>query len=205
MCCSFGITTHTAALSLQIVASLLSFPEAAPALPEELQWTALVALLLAFAPDSALPALPASAAPQQQQRSFPADPHLEDQPRIEQTVLAAFEAMSALGHESLLSGTALPVLYATAGIRSRPSRPSTVLVDHELGQADSERPGVQATTGEGAAVTGNSGRDEWRRKTALQGLVRIACASSALRQHILQSLTEAIPKALAGAATVMHC
>ncbi len=198
----FWNSAHTAVLSLQVVASLLSFPAAAPALPEELQRTALVALLLAFAPDSALSALPASAAPQQRQRSFPADPQQEEYPCIEQTVLAAFEAMSALGHESLLSDTALPVLHATAGIESRASRPSTVSIDQESGQADSERPGVQATAGEDAAITGISGKNEWRRKTALQGLARIACAPSALRQPILQSLTEAIPKALAGAATV---
>ena len=187
-------------LSLQIVASLLSFPAAAPALPEELQQTALVALLLAFAPDSTLPVLPASAAPQQQQRRFPADAQLENHSSIEQTVLAAFEAMSAVGHESLLSSTALPVLYATAGIESRPSRPSTAS-DQEARQADSSRPDAQARIGKDAAATGTFDRDEWRRGTALRGLARIACASSALRQPILQSLTEAISKALAGAAT----
>ena len=197
------MTARTAALFLQIVACLLSFPAATPALPADLQQTALVAQLLAFAPDSALSALPASAAPQQQQRSFPADPQLEHHPCIEQTVLAALEAMAALGHESLLSSTALPVLYASATIKSSPSRPSTAS-DQEPGQADSKRPGVQATTGETVAATGNIGKDEWRKRTALQGLARIACASSALRQPILQSLTEAISNALAGAATVTH-
>ena len=194
-------------LCLQIVASLLSFPAATPSLSAELQQTALVAHLLAFAPDSALSALPATAAPQQQQRSFPADPQLKDRSRIQQTVLAALEAMSALGHESLLSSIALPVLYATAAIECAwplsPSGPST-LSDQLPGQAESKRPGVQATTGEGAAATGTLGRDEWRRETALRGLARIACVSSALRQPIVLSLTEAIPKALAGAAAVMH-
>ena len=199
----WSLSSHSGAL-LQIVASLLSFPAAAPALPAELQRTALVAQLLTFAPDSALSALPASAAPQQQQRSFPADPQLETYPGIEQNVLAALEAMSALGHESLLSNTALPVLYATAAIGYSPSRPSGAS-DQVSGQANSNRPGVRAATGEEAAATGDFGRDEWRRATALQGLARIACASSALRQPILQSLTEAIPNALAGAAAVTHC
>ena len=200
-------SAHTAVLSLQILASLLSFPAAAPALPAELQQTALVAQLLAFAPHSALSALPASATPQQRQRSFPADPQLNDRPRIEQAVLAALEAMSALGHDSLLSSTALPVLYATAAIECAwplsPSRPSTVS-DQLPGQAESKRPGVQATTGEDAAAAGTLGRNEWRRETALRGLARTACASSALRQPILLSLTMAIPKALAGAAPVTH-
>ena len=204
MCHPSGSLAHTAVLSLQIVASLLSFPAAVPALPAELQPTALAALLLTFAQDSALCALPAPAAAQQQRRSFPAHPKPEDQPCIEHTVLAALEAMSALGHESLLSSTALPVLYATAAIDSSPSRPSTVS-DEVQGQADSKRPGVQAPTEEDAAATGNFKGDDWRRGTALRGLARIACASSALRQPILQSLTEAIPKALAGAASVTNC
>ena len=203
MCHPYVTTAHTTALSLQIVASLLSFPAAAPALPAELQGTALLALFLTFAPASALSALPAPAVSQQQQRCFPADPQLEDQPCIEGSVLAVFEAMSALGHESLLSSTALPVLYATAATESSPSRPSTAS-DQEPRQADSSRPDVQARRGKEAAATGTFDRDDWRRGTALQGLAKIACASSALRQPILQSLTEAIPKALAGAAIVMH-
>ena len=69
-CHCSGLTAHTVMLCLQIVASLLSFPAATPSLSAELQQTALVAHLLAFAPDSALSARPASAAPQQQQRAL---------------------------------------------------------------------------------------------------------------------------------------
>lgn len=181
---------------LQVLACLLSFPATHPALPAPLQHSALLAMLGAFCQKSALSAW-ADALPLELARSpFFSDPEPGNQAHTEQAVIPAFEALAALGHESLLDSIAVPVLYATAqleglsdDIQNPKSRQSA---DHPSNYGSSAIDCQQA-------VRSFTQKDQWRREVALQALAKIACASPFLCQPILARLTTATPMSLAGA------
>ena len=120
---------------------------------------------------------------------------------MKQAVVAALEAMAALGHARLLQSTAVPVLYATAHLdrtdsatTSRPPDLASSLAGKGQGNAMNSQQTVSSCTQ----------KDQWGRDVALQALARMACASSSLRQPILARLIETLPMALTGADSALR-
>ena len=182
-------------MPLQVLACLLSFPVSHPALPAPLQQSALLAMLGAFCRKRALSALADALSLEPAYSTFSSDPEPDDPGHIEQAVIPAFEALAALGHESLLDGIAVPVLYATAQLEG--------LINHTQNPKSRQSPDQTAKDGSKATDSQQAVRsftqDQWRKVVALHALARIACASPSLCQPILARLTTAIPMSLAGA------
>ncbi len=182
-------------MPMQVLSYLLSFPATHPALPAALHQKALLAMLSAFCQSSALSVLTPSAPLEQARRTFRSEPDPDDHANIKQAVVSALETMAALGHEGLLEGTAVPVLYATAQLDGLSGGISASMPGQSSIQGENDESNATVTQ---QAVSSSSKEREWRRDVALRALAGIACASSSLRQQILARLTDAIPTALAG-------
>lgn len=134
------------------------------------------------------------------QYAFPSASQPEDHYSVEQAAVSACEAMAALGHESLLSSIALPVLFTTAQLDSASSGASASAASDEVALRSGSNSG--AAQGNNRAAGVGAPEDSWRAKIALHALARIACTSLALRQPILARMTQALPSALSGAASL---
>ena len=134
------------------------------------------------------------------QYAFPSASQPEDHSSIEQAAVSACEAMAALGHESLLSSIALPVLFTTAQLDSAGSAASASAASDEEALRSGGSSG--AAQGNNRAASAGAPEDSCRAKIALHALARIACTSSALRQPVLARMTQALPSALSGAASL---
>lgn len=191
---------------MQILADLMTFPRTSSPLSEGDQQHALQ-LLLSYACAASMP--PASTSGGNTATSQDLQAQLRhvggsDQEAVSNVVSCALEGMAQSGYADLLSSTALPHLFAAAGLPAASQAPAQAKAVQSStsalpGQRTSEAPMHSGSRelGPGSEVSGSNLLADGRAVPALAGIAR---ASSQLREPILAAFKAGIPSALAGAA-----
>ena len=191
---------------MQILAELMTFSRTSSPLSEGDQQHALH-LLLSHACAASMP--PASTSGGNTASSQDLQAQLKhvggsDQEAVSSVVCCALQGMAQSGYADLLSSTALPHLFAAAGLPAASQAPAQAKAVHSSttalpGQRTSEAPMHSGSRelGPGSEVSGSILLADGRAVPALAGIAR---ASSQLREPILAAFKAGIPSALARAA-----